>query len=53
MPQERSFKNYIVIGFIIYLTEVKEAVESDRYRIDRNSRRQDNIDLFLDSLLMK
>ncbi len=34
-----------------YLTEVKEAVESDRYRIDRNSRRQDNIDLFLDYVI--
>ena len=34
-----------------YLTKVKEAVESDRYRIDRNSRRQDNIDLFLDYVI--
>ena len=34
-----------------YLTEVKEAVESDRYRIDRNSRSQDNIDLFLDYVI--
>lgn len=31
-----------------YLANVKEAVENDRYRLDRNDRRQDNIDLFLD-----
>ena len=31
-----------------YLSDVREAVENDRYRIDRNSRRQDNIRLFLD-----
>ncbi len=30
-----------------YLSKVKEAVESDRYRLDRNARRQDNINLFL------
>lgn len=34
-----------------YLSEVKEAVESDRYRLDRNSRRQDNIRLFLDYVI--
>lgn len=32
----------------IYLTEVKDAISKNRYRIDRNSRRQDNIDLFFD-----
>lgn len=31
-----------------YLSEVKNAVEKDNYRIDRNARRQDNINLFLD-----
>jgi len=31
-----------------YLSEVKEAVEKDHYRLDRNARRQDNINLFLD-----
>ncbi len=31
-----------------YLANVKETVENDRYRLDRNARRQDNIDLFLD-----
>ena len=30
-----------------YLSEVKEAVENDRYRLDRNAKRQDNINLFL------
>ncbi|MCM1189266.1 MAG: hypothetical protein NC541_08205 [bacterium] len=34
-----------------YLSEVKEAVQSDRYRIERNFRRQDNIDLFLDYVI--
>ncbi len=34
-----------------YLAEVKKAVESDRYRIERNPRRQDNIDLFLDYII--
>lgn len=34
-----------------YLSEVKEAVENDRYRLDRNARRQDNINLFLDYVL--
>ncbi len=31
-----------------YLSEVKKAVENNRYRIDRNSKRQGNINLFLD-----
>jgi len=30
-----------------YLSEVKTAVVNGRYRIDQNSRRQDNLDLFL------
>lgn len=34
-----------------YLSEVKDAVGKDRYRIVRNSRRQDNIDLFLDYVM--
>lgn len=34
-----------------YLSEVKEAVENDRYRLDRNARRQDNIKLFLDYVI--
>lgn len=34
-----------------YLSEVKEAVGNDRYRLDRNSRRQDNINLFLDYVI--
>ena len=34
-----------------YLSEVKEAVEKDNYRIDRNARRQDNINMFLDYVI--
>jgi len=34
-----------------YLSEVKEAVEKDRYRLDRNARRQNNINLFLDYVI--
>lgn len=34
-----------------YLFEVKAAVEKDKYRIDRNARRQDNISLFLDYVI--
>ena len=34
-----------------YLSEVKEAVKNDRYRIDRNTKRQDNINLFLDYVI--
>ena len=34
-----------------YLSEVKEAVENDRYRLDRNVKRQDNINLFLDYVI--
>lgn len=34
-----------------YLSEVKEAVENNNYRIDRNARRQDNVNLFLDYVI--
>ena len=34
-----------------YLSEVKEAVGNDRYRLDRNAKRQDNITLFLDYVI--
>ncbi len=34
-----------------YLSEVKEAVGNDRYRLDRNVKRQDNINLFLDYVI--
>ena len=34
-----------------YLSELKEAVEKDNYRLDRNTRRQDNINLFLDYVI--
>ena len=30
-----------------YLTEVKNAIRKNRYRIEMNSRRQDNRELFL------
>ena len=34
-----------------YLSEVKEAVRNNRYRIERNKNRQANIDLFLDYVI--
>ena len=34
-----------------YLSGVKEAVENDRYRLGRNAKRQDNINLFLDYVI--
>lgn len=34
-----------------YLSEVKEAVENNNYRLARNTRRQDNINLFLDYVI--
>lgn len=34
-----------------YLFEVKEAVRYDRYRLDRSSKRQDNINLFIDYVI--
>ena len=34
-----------------YLSDVRDAVEKDNYRIDRNSKRQDNINLFLDYVI--
>lgn len=34
-----------------YLSEVKEAVENGRYRLVRNARRQDNMNLFLDYVI--
>lgn len=35
----------------MYLAEVKEAIHNDRYRIERNSHRQDNVNLFLDYVI--
>lgn len=35
----------------IYLTEVKEAIRNNKYRIERNPLRQDNINLFLDYVI--
>ncbi len=34
-----------------YLSDVKEAVENNRYRLDRNGKRQSNINLFLDYVI--
>lgn len=34
-----------------YLSEVKKAIEKDRYRLDRNIRRHDNTNLFLDYVI--
>lgn len=34
-----------------YLSEVKKAVENNRYRFDRNAKRQDNVNLFLDYII--
>ena len=34
-----------------YLLEVKDAVRGNRYQIERNKNRQDNIDLFTDYVL--
>jgi hypothetical protein len=34
-----------------YLSEVKDAVRKGRYRIEQNSRRQDNLDLFLNYVI--
>ena len=36
----------------LYLSDVKEAINNDRYRLDRNTNRQDNIDLFLNYVIL-
>ena len=40
-----------VLNIEQYLSEVKEAVEKDNYRLERNARRRDNINLFLDYVI--
>lgn len=35
----------------LYLREIKTAVQNDRYRIERNNRRQDNQNLFIDYVI--
>lgn len=35
----------------VYLSEVKDAVKKDRYRIARNAKRRENLDLFLDYVI--
>ena len=34
-----------------YLSEVKRSVRSGRYRLDQNTKRQDNVNLFLDYII--
>lgn len=58
---ENSKKAIIREGFIIldvtkndidiYLSEVKESIRNNRYRIEQNPRRQDNANLFLDYII--
>ena len=35
----------------LYLAEVKDSIQKDQYRIERNSRRLDNLNLFLDYVI--
>lgn len=35
----------------VYLSEVKESIRNNKYRIERNPLRQDNINLFLDYVI--
>ncbi len=35
----------------VYLIELKDAIRKNKYRIEQNSHRQDNIDLFLNYVL--
>lgn len=51
LPMEELALNIKMKDIEQYLSDVREAVENDRYRIDRNSRRQDNIRLFLDYVI--
>ena len=58
---ENSKKAIIREGFIIldvtkndidiYLSEVKESIRNNRYRIEQNPRRQDKANLFLDYII--
>ena len=50
--QERFCRLDITLNDIdIYLADVKDAIQKNRYRIDRNARRQDNINLFIDFVI--
>lgn len=51
ISSEDELLNISKTDIIQYLSEVKEAVKNNRYRIDRNSKRQDNINLFLDYVI--
>ena len=43
--------NITIQDIEIYLSEMKEAVKNGRYRMDRNMRRLNNLDLFLDYVI--
>ena len=43
--------NITINDINIYLTEVKNAIQKNRYRIELNSHRQDNRDLFIDYVI--
>jgi hypothetical protein len=49
--EDRIMKNITQEEIEEYLSDVKKAVSEDRYRLDRNSRRQDNIDLFINYVI--
>ena len=38
-------------GIENYLTEIKNAIQNNQYQIERNSRRQDNLNLFVDYVI--
>lgn len=48
---EMSILDITLNDIEVYLTEVKEAVRKNRYRIELNSRRQDNRNLFFDYVI--
>lgn len=49
--EERSILDITLNDIEVYLTEVKEAIHKNRYRIEMNSRRQDNRNLFFDYVI--
>ena len=49
--EERSILDITLNDIEVYLTEVKEAVRKNRYRIELNSHRQDNRNLFFDYVI--
>ncbi len=49
--KEGHILNITINDINIYLTEVKNAIQKNRYRIELNSHRQDNRDLFIDYVI--